>query len=546
MWICNQNSFGESMCVRNPSFLLVVLCGFLAICSCGSNDDAIDESISLLNRGLTVEPESLDPHKTTSNSAGEVLRDIGEGLLTYSEDGSLKGGVASSWDVSDDGLVYSFVIRDNAAWSNGDPVLASDFVFALRRLVDPTTASPYALLLESILNAEQIVKGELPPDDLGVVAFDESTLQIQLEIPTPHFVQLLTHPSAFPLHAESTINLGDAFSSPGNFVSNGAYTLVEWIVGSSISLKRNAHYWQNSGSGFDRVSYHIVQESAEVNRFRAGELDVTSNIDGAQFAAMLDERPNEVRVSPYLGVFYYGFNLKSGLFSDKPDLRRALSMAINREALVKAVTRRGESPAYGWVPPGIDGYVSRSLDYSTLSKAQREEEARRLYESCGYNSSNPLAFELRYNTSTVQTRIAVAIQSMWRDVLGAEVTLVNEEFRVLLSNIQSMEETEMFRLSWTGDYNDPLTFLQLFESGNPSNLTAYSNPRVDSLLQDAASEADTARRMSLLADVEATALSEHPVIPLYFYVSKHLVRNNIVGWQDNILDFHYSQHLRRK
>jgi ABC-type oligopeptide transport system substrate-binding subunit len=288
----------------------------------------------------------------------------------------------------------------------------------------------------------------------------------------------------------------------------------------------------------------VVQESAEVNRFRAGDLDITANIDSAMFAAMLEERPDEVRVSSYLGIFYYGFNLKSELFSNKPGLRRALSMAVDREALVEAITGRGELPAYGWVPPGINGYKSQSLDYSILSKSQREIEARRLYEAAGYSSDNPLAFELRYNTSTVQTRIAVAVQSMWRDVLGVEATFINEEFRVLLSNIQSMQVTEMFRLSWTGDYNDPLTFLQLFESGNPSNLTAYSNPRVDALLKEAAAEVDTLARMALLEEVETTAISEHPVIPLYFYVSKHLVRKNIVGWQDNVLDFHYTQHLR--
>jgi len=532
------------MLKRKSNNSLIFVCILLVLYACSNDGEAIDESTAALNRGLNVEPESLDPHRFTSNGAADILRDIGEGLLTYSANGSLIGGVASSWQVSADGLVYTFELREEAKWMNGDPVTSSDFVFALRRLVDPEIASPYGLLLESIDNASQIVKGELSPAELGVVAIDDDTLQIELSVPTPYFVQLLTHPSAFPLHANSVIELADEFSRPGNFVSNGAYTLIDWTVGSRISLERNSNYWRDSETGFDRVSYHVVQESAEVNRFRAGDLDITANIDSAMFAAMLEERPDEVRVSSYLGIFYYGFNLKSELFSNKPGLRRALSMAVDREALVEAIIGRGELPAYGWVPPGINGYKSQSLDYSTLSKSQRETEARRLYESAGYSSDNPLAFELRYNTSTVQTRIAVAVQSMWRDVLGVEATLINEEFRVLLSNIQSMQVTEMFRLSWTGDYNDPLTFLQLFESGNPSNLTAYSNPRVDALLKEAAAEVDKLARMALLEEVETTAISEHPVIPLYFYVSKHLVRKNIVGWRDNVLDFHYTQHLR--
>lgn len=531
---------------KKCSFFPIYLFIALALSACSERGGGIDEPAAGLNRGLTAEPESLDPHRFTSNGAADILRDIGEGLLTYSADGSLVGGVASNWEVSGDGLVYTFELRQNAIWMNGDRVTAADFVFALRRLVDPETASPYAMLLESIVNVPQIVKGELSPAELAVTAVNSSTLRIGLSTPTPYFVQLLTHPSTFPLHTRSVSKLGDKFSRPGNFVTNGAYTLVDWTVGSRISLTRNPNYWGNSGVGFERVSYHVVQESAEVNRFRAGDLDITKNIDSAMFEAMLDERPDEVRVSSYLGIFYYGFNLRRGIFSDKPDLRRALSMAVDREALVEAVTGRGELPAYGWVPPGIDGYMSQSLDYSTLSKSQRETEAQRLYASAGYDSDNPLVFELRYNTSTVQTRIAVAVQSMWHDVLGAEVTLINEEFRVMLSNIQSMEVTEMFRLSWTGDYNDPLTFLQLFESSNPSNLTAYSSSEVDALLQEAAAEVDTRSRMALLQGVEATAISEHPVIPLYFYVSKHLVRNNILGWHDNVLDFHYSQHLRPK
>jgi len=528
----------------NPYFSAIVFPLFLLLAACSNGRDAQEESESVLNRGLSVEPESLDPHRHFSNSAAKVLRDIGEGLLTYSASGTLTGGVASSWNISDDGIDYIFEIRQDAKWSNGDPLTSGDFVFALRRLVSPDTASPYAEILKPIRNAEQILRGEIPPNKLAVFAIDQKTLRIELSTPTPYFVQLLTHPSAFPLHANSVRILGDKFSRPGSFISNGAYELKERNVGSSIELTRNRNYWRDSATGFDRVTYHVVQESAEIDRFRAGELDITANVDGSMFKAMLQERPDELKVAPYLGTYYYGFNLNNEPFSENLDLRRALSMAVDREGLVEVVTGRGEEPAYGWVPHGIDGYKSQSFDYLSLTKKERENEARRIYKKAGYDSDNPVRFELRYNTSVVQTRIALAVQSMWREVLGAEVTLVNEEFRVLLSNIQSMEMTEMFRLSWTGDYNDPYAFLQLFETGNPSNLTGFANSNVDELLEAAASEADEVVRMSLLADAEAAALVEHPVIPLYFYVSKHLVRESVEGWQDNVLDFHYSQHLR--
>ncbi len=528
-----------------PQARLFVVCAIVFLCSCGCsgghspNDDA---GISL-NRGLNVEPDSLDPHRFASNSAANVLRDIGEGLLTYSADGALVGGVAESWSLSDDGLVYTFHLRPDAKWQNGSGVVAPDFVYSFRRLVTPNIASPYAEFLSPIRNAYRIITGELPPSDLGVVAIDALTLEIELDLPTAYFPQLLTHPSSFPIRELSMREQGENLGRSGGLVTNGAYTLVNWSLGSNISLVRNTNYWDNERTGYDLVTYHFVQESAEINRYRAGELDVTANVDGAMFKLMRNERPTELKVSPYLGVYYYGFNLTRGIFSNNPDLRRALSMAINREDLVEHITGRGEQPAYGWVPPGIDGYASKSFDYSQMSSDEREDAARRLYEKAGFGQDNPLKFELRYNTSDVQKRIAVAVQSMWREVLGVEVTLVNEEFQVLLSNIRAMTVTEMFRLSWTGDYNDPLTFLQLFKTDNPSNLTGFTSSTVDAFLDEAASLVDTGARFESLANAEAAAIDDHPVVPLYFYVSKHLVRENVVGWQDNVLDIHYSKHL---
>jgi len=529
----------------NPRARLLFFCMFVLLSSFGCDSDRLSGSngSSTLNRGLNIEPESLDPHRFSSNSAANVLRDIGEGLLTYSSSGVIVGGVAESWALSDDGLTYTFILRPNAKWQNGSLVTASDFVSSFRHLVSPSTASPYAELLLPIRNLNRIVLGELLPAQLGVFAIDSRTLRIELESPTAYFPQLLTHPSAFPIPEEATGDLEEKFGRSNNFVSNGAYSLSKWTVGSSISLVRNPNYWDNESTSFDSVTYHLIQESSELDRYLAGDLDITDNVDGAMFKNIMNERPNELRVYPHLGVYYYGFNLTKGIFSNKPQLRRALSMAVDREKLVERIIGRGEQPAYGWVPPGIDGYVSRSFDYSHLQPDERKEEAQRLYASAGYGPENQLKFELRYNSSSVEKRIALAIVSMWRDVLGAEVTLVGEEFQVLLSNIQEMSVTEMFRLSWTGDYNDPLTFLQLFETGNPSNLTGYSNTDVDEFLDNAASNIDSAARFDFLAKAETAAIADHPVIPLYFYVGKHLVRESVEGWQDNILDIHYSKHL---
>ena len=281
-----------------------------------------------------------------------------------------------------------------------------------------------------------------------------------------------------------------------------------------------------------------------LNRFRAGDIQITYGISPEHFQWAKENLSDELRVAEQLGLYYYGFNLTKPPFADNPKLRRALSMAIDRETLVEKVTQRGEAPAYGWVPSGVDGYQSAQLDFADMPRDKRLAEARRLYAEAGYGPDNPAKFEIRYNTSDVEQKIALAIQAMWYEGLGAEVSLVNEEFKVLLSNITQKEITQVFRLSWIGDYNDADTFLQLVISDNPMNLVGYSNEEVDRLLEAASTEMSAEKRATMLRDAEAIMLSDNPAIPLYFYVSKHLVATSVKGWEDNILDIHPSRYLR--
>lgn len=522
------------------AMLLMWLLGLVAACSPDSN---IEIAASVLNRGLSGEPESLDPHKISSNQSESVLRDMGEGLISYGADGSLKPGVARSWEVAEDGLTITFHLRPEARWSNGNTVTASDFVFAFRRLTDPQTAAPYAEFLSGIENSSDIVKGILPVEKLGVDAIDNHTLQIRLRVRTPHFLQLLAHPSTFPIDQESFRKFGTELFKPGAYVSNGAYVLVDWSIGSAISLRRNNAYWARQSTSIEQVVYHIVNQNDEFNRYRAGEIDITANVPESVFSNVRKERPSELRVSPYLGIYYYGFNLKNGLFSKNQKLRQALSMAIDRQALVGQITARGEISAYSWVPPGVHLYGQQQYDFADLDKTEREEHARRLYAEAGYKVGDKLKFELRYNTFDGNRRIALAIQSMWRDVLGVNVKLVNEEFKVFIDNIRNSKQIEAFRLSWTGDYNDAFSFLQLMMSGSPSNLTGYSNPDFDQVVSSAEIESDPIARKALLEKAERIAMADYPVVPLYFYVSKHLVSPSVVGWENNVMDIHLSRHL---
>jgi len=521
--------------------LLAVL--VLLLAACGSSEQP-DSAASTIHRGMGDEPESLDVHLVKSVEAGDVLRDIAEGLVGYTPNGELRAAAATRWEISEDGREYTFWLRPNAHWSNGDPVTASDFVFGFRRLVDPATAAFYTESIEAVANAREIIAGELPTDHLGVEAIDEHQLLIRLAEPVPYFLGLLTHPSTFPVHAGSFAEHGSAHARAGNLVSNGAYQLDEWVLGSTISLSRNVYYWNNSATAIDKVIHHVTSESAtELNRYRAGELDTTRTIPPESFAQMVEEHPNEVRVSPALGVYYYGFNMQRPPFADNSDLRQALSMAIDRETLVEKVTGRGEAPAYGWVPPGATGYDPQHFSYRNLSREERHQRARLMYREAGFSDDNPATFELRYNTSDTQQRIALAVQGMWRDVLGAEATLVNEEFQVLLANVSEKKVTEMFRLNWNADYTDAHSFLSVLESDNPSNMPGYSNSEYDSLMERAGSQTDSALRIAYLEEAERLMLSDHPLIPLYFYVNKAMVKPRVRGWGDNVLNYHYSQHL---
>jgi len=521
--------------------VLLALLAVLAISAC---TEAPRDEGQILHRGLPSEPESVDPHKGRTTQAAEVQRDIGEGLLSYSATGELVAGAAHSWEVSEQDTTYTFHLRPEARWSNGDAVIAEHFVFSLRRLVTPETASFYAQFLEDLVNAGDIIAGKKAPETLGVEAVDDLTLRLYVDRPIPYMLNLLTHPSTFPIHPGSIEQHGEAFVRPGNLLSNGAYILEEWAPGSNIVMRRNDQYWNNAATAIDRVAYHIlVQATAELNRYRAGELHITSNVPADAFQTVKQQYPDELRVSPTLGVYYYGYNLTKPPFRNSPELRQALSMAIDRDMLANKIIGRGEEPAYSWVPPGVANYEPTVMSFASLTQEERNSVARRLLAEAGYGPDKPLEVELRYNTSDFHRRIAVAVQAMWRDVLGVETTLVNEEFQVLLANVREREITQVYRAAWLGDYNDAHTFLSIMQSGASTNTPGYANSEYDSLMQRAADQPDLDRRRLFLEEAERVLLADHAVIPLYFYVSKHLVSPAVSGWGDNVLDYHYSQHL---
>lgn len=498
----------------------------------------------ILRKGNGTEPESMDPHRAEGVTAANTLRDLFEGLVTEAADGSLIPGAAESWTVSEDGRIYTFTLRADGRWSNGDPLTAEDFVFSLRRSADPATLSEYSAILYPLENAEAVVNGQLPPEKLGVRAIDARTLEIRLHSPTPYFLGLLTHASTYPVHPPSVREHGDRFSRPGNLVSNGAYRLQEWRVQSHIRLVRNSNYWDDANTTINEVWYYPIENAeSELARYRAGELDMTYTLPARQIQSLRRNLPLELRIAPYLGSYVYGFNTREPPFAGNRPLRQALSLALDRQVLTEKIAGAGEIAAYTWVPP-VTGYEPQIPEWASWTQAEREDAARRYYAEAGFSDEKPLRVQLLHNTDINHRRLAVAMTAMWREVLGVQTEIVNQEWQVFLQTRRQRFDTQVFRYGWIGDYNDPFTFAEILESKHGLNDMSYDNPRYDELLSMAAREADPAARMALLEEAERVMLDDMPLIPVYYYVSKKLIKPWVAGYEDNIMDHHHSRHLR--
>lgn len=517
--------------------LVLLLAVPLADAADRSAEPADDVSAPVfLNRGLGPEPDSLHIHQAQGLAAMNLLRDLREGLVTFDAFGEPAAGQAASWEVLDGGRRYRFTLRTEARWSNGDPVTAADFVRAWQRAFSAEHLAATAGLLKPVRHAADILEGRAPADALGIRDEGAGVVEIELESPTPWFLELLAHPIAFPLHA-------DGLDDPRNAPVNGPFQLQEWVPRASIRLRRNPHHHAAGDIAVDGVAWFPIEEpAAELARYRARELHVTENIPAGRYAWLRENLGAELHVHPYLGTFWLSYNLRHPELGASRELRQALSLAVDRQILVDAVLGAGDLPGWSVVPPGIVGYQPAAMPQSVLSQAQREEEARRLFRASGAARHGPLRLELRYNTSAVHRRMAVAVASMWKQVLGVHTDLVNEEWKVFVNNRSMGVVTEVFRGGWIGDYGDPSSFLDLFLGGSSMNHTFYAGARFDELMA-AAAIATPARRMELLQQAEAQLIQDMPVIPLYYYVSRHLVSPDVQGYRDNVRDIHLSRYL---
>jgi oligopeptide transport system substrate-binding protein len=498
----------------------------------------------VLRRGGGPSVETLDPHKAEGVSTSDVLRDLYEGLTNTGPKGAPVPGAAERWSISEDGLRYRFELRRDARWSNGDAVTAADFVAGLQRSADPATGSNYSKILAPIGNAEAVIRGELPPSALAVRALDDQTLEIELNAPTPYFLGQLAHSSSYPIHRPSLAQWGDGFARPGRLVGNGAYVLNEWVLQSHIELRRNPQYWANARTRIDRVIYVTTEDiNSEYKRYRAGELDWTYTLPSTQVGWLRENLPDELQIHPYLGIYYFGFNTTQPPFRDNPKLRMALTLAVDREVITEKVLGSGEVPATGWIPPGVIHHRAATAPWVGMSREERLALARQLYAEAGYSERNPASVEILYNTQEDHRKVATVIAAMWKQWLGVDAKLRNQEWKVYLQTRRLKQHTQVFRAGWIGDYNDPHTFMEIKHSRHGLNDEGYNSPRFDALLDAARAEPDLERRAELMYQAETVLLEDLPVLPIYFYVTKRLVKPWVKGWSGNILDHHRSHSM---
>ncbi|GLT14645.1 peptide ABC transporter substrate-binding protein [Vibrio algivorus] len=496
-----------------------------------------------LTRGNGDEVPTLDPTMSSDTSSSRVISDMFEGLVTEDLHGNIIPALATRWDISEDGTQYTFHLRD-AKWSNGDPITADDFVFALQRIVNPKTGAPYSwyVSMANIVNADKITKGDATVDSLGVKAVDAKTLQVNLTKPVPHFIKMLAHESTFALPEKVVKKYQEAWTKPENIVVSGAYKLTDWVINEKLVLKRNAQYWNDKETVINQVTYLPISDvNAEYNRFRTGEIDITNVVPLELYQTIKKDRPDELLTMPSLGTYYYLFNMKKKPFDDER-VRKALAYSIDRDVVVERILGQGQLPAYTNTPPAVAGFEVPKLEWAEMSQQERNQKAKSLLEEAGFDEGNPLKFELEYNTSESHKKLAIVMASMWKKNLGAEVEIANQEWKTFLQTLSS-KNFSVARYAWIGDYNEASTFLSYFDSSG-LNYGGWSNADYDAVLKQASSAQSEKERNVLYQKAEQIFADEMPAIPVYFYTRSVLKNKKVGGYsQDNASERRYTRDL---
>jgi len=494
---------------------------------------AVERSETLIYN-VGTEPETLDPALWTGIPEASIFLNCFDGLVRLDAEGRVYPGAAERWEESADGRTYTFHLR-KARWSNGDPVRASDFVYAWHRVLRPGTASEYVYQLYYIRGARDYTTGKLDnPSSVGIRAVDDQTLEVQLESPTPYFLSLLAHTTYMPVNPRVVANNPEWALDPKTYVGNGAFQMVEWRHHSRLKCRKNPYYWNAKAVRLHELVYRMIEEeSTELTAFETGAIDITHTVPLPDIPRL--ERTGQLQRSPYIGTYYVCFNTRKAPF-DNADVRRAFTLAVNRQVIVEKVTRGGQVPAQAFVPPGLKDADGRR-DFRPVGGNYFADnvvkEAQALLAKAGYPGGKgfPKVTYL-YNTMEQHKIIAEALQDMWRRALGVKVRLQNQEWKVVIKNRRD-GNYQVARHGWIGDYLDPMTFLDLFVTESGNNDAQWSNLRYDALIQKAKQLRDQERRMASMHQAEAILFDDMPICPIYYYVNlyvqkpyvKNVVRN---------------------
>lgn len=488
--------------------------------------------------------KSLDPGKNTDREGSDALRQLFEGLMNEDQTGAMVPGVAESYDVSDDKKTYTFHLRD-AKWSNGDPVTANDFVYGWRRLADPATASEYAWFMElmNVENAPGVVKGEKKPEELGIKAIDDKTVEVKLSAATPYFLKTLAHPATFPIPQKVVEAEGDKWTQPGKLVSNGAYKLDKHDLGVQAVMSKNDNYWDAANTVLTTVRFVTVNDqNIGLTRYLAGEIDWMDRTPAGQFPRLQKEYPDQAVSVPDACSYAYLFNLSDKGPKALKDLRvrQALSYAVDRDIIVDKVLQGGQKPAYWWTHWAVEGFQEPDIEMAKWTQAERVEKAKALLAEAGYGPSNPLKLTIQYNTSDDHKKLAVAVQQFWKQI-GVQVELANYEWKVHTDRLQN-QDFEVARYAWCADYNEPSTFMDYFRTGGYNN-GKWSNAEYDKLLEEAKTATDTG---PIYKKAEEVLIGDMGLVPVYHYAKPMMVKADLRGWpKANVMNDWYAKDMYR-
>lgn len=485
----------------------------------------------VLTLSVGSEPPSIDPALATDTTSGAIINNVFEGLTTRDADGNPVAGMAESWEVSEDGLTYTFQLRD-AVWNNGDPVTAGDFEYAWKRVLNPETGSQYASIIFVVEGAEAYNAGEAEVDAVGVKAIDDKTLEVKLALPTPYFEELIMHYTFMPVH-QATVEANEewALDAGEAYVSNGAFALEQWNHSSDYSLVPNETYWDAENVSLDRVDVQIIESEATANsEWQAGTLDYLGAPYGTVSLDAIDlYRQEEIlQTEPYAGIYWYKMNTTDEALANV-NIRKALGLAIDRQSLIDNVIKGEQTAALGYVPQTIAGFEDDRGYFEDANFEEAKEFLAIGLEELGLSDPEELNVEIAINTSEAHSAIAQFIQEGWRQNLGINATIRNSEWQVYLDELDNLQY-QIGRLGWIADYNDANTFLDMYRTADAGNNdTGWENEAFKDLIDQAAAEQDLEARTELLIQAEAVMMEDFPVIPIYYYTNNFVVKDNIQG-----------------